>query len=97
MSRCELRKHFQGFQIQGCGLFNKALFPLDIGQVIKGVSMVWTQPRQQKRMCQELIKTPSNCLTDFDTHSQQFCTENGGAKNLTKSRPKIPKNELNFG
>ena len=55
MSRCKLRKHFQSFQIQGGGLFNEALFPLDVGQVIKGIRMVGTQPKVAKSWLKNLI------------------------------------------
>lgn len=50
MSRCKLGKHFQSLQIQGCGLFNEALFPLDVGQIVQRVCMVGTQPSTEQRV-----------------------------------------------
>ena len=50
MSRCKLGKHFQSLQIQGCGLFNEALFPLDVGQIVQRVCMVGTQPSSEQRV-----------------------------------------------
>lgn len=45
MSSSELGEDLEGFQVQAGGFLDKALFPLDVGEVVERICVGGTQPQ----------------------------------------------------